>query len=143
MAIETVVDLLGGSAVVNHPVRNWNDLVAISRQGLKKRALDHLAARISLTTKVMAFILQVSERTLQRYQQDDTLDSPKSAQLIQLANVFARGFEVFQDEDLFKSWMETPNVALGNVKPIALLDTPFGIQAILDVLGRIEYGVYS
>jgi uncharacterized protein (DUF2384 family) len=59
-----------------------------------------------------------------------------------------RGIELFGGEPAFRHWLETPNMALGGVRPALLLaDGVFepekGKQTLLDLLGRMEHGVYS
>ncbi len=39
--------------------------------------------------------------------------------------------------------MKTTNRALGNIKPLSLLDTLYGMEEIKHLIGRIEHGVYS
>jgi len=50
---------------------------------------------------------------------------------------------LLQHKDKFLSWMNHPNKALGNRTPLSLLSSRFGAEAVLDELGRIEYGVFS
>ena len=51
--------------------------------------------------------------------------------------------KIFVNEEAVKQWFQTPNYALGNQKPLDLLDTSFGVKMVTDVLGRIEHGVFS
>jgi len=53
------------------------------------------------------------------------------------------GKEVFNDIANFQSWLSTPSHALGNVKPIELLDTSYGIEIVKSELHAIEYGVFA
>jgi uncharacterized protein (DUF2384 family) len=52
--------------------------------------------------------------------------------------------EIFRNnKKVVRSWLSSPNGALDNAMPIDLLDTPEGIEAVGDVLGRMATGVYS
>ena len=42
-----------------------------------------------------------------------------------------------------RQWLEEPNRALGGASPLEMLDTDVGAEAVRDVLGRIEDGVFS
>ena len=44
---------------------------------------------------------------------------------------------------LVGGWMTTSSAALGDNGPIDLLDTGFGYETVVDVLRRIEFGVFS
>lgn len=54
-----------------------------------------------------------------------------------------RAEEVLGDFDKATDWLSSENNALGGVTPISLLDTDAGAQSVMDLLGRIEHGVYS
>ena len=51
--------------------------------------------------------------------------------------------EVFEDRDFASQWIETPRRALNGKKPIELSKTDAGLSEVLDLLGRIEHGVFS
>lgn len=53
------------------------------------------------------------------------------------------GISVFGAAGRFDEWMQAEIPALGQVRPCTLLGTVDGIQEIINVLGRIEHGVFS
>ena len=59
-----------------------------------------------------------------------------------LADVTNLGYEVFGDPQIFNRWLKTPSEALGNVTPLSMMDTLYGIDEIKKEIGRIAYGVY-
>jgi len=91
----------------------------------------------------MAELLPVTERTLQRYAPNEHFNRVVSEQILQIAQVAAKGAEVFEDKDRLLSWMNHPNTALGNRSPMSLLSSRFGTEMVLDELGRIDHGVFS
>lgn len=52
-----------------------------------------------------------------------------------------RALEVFEDAKAAEHWINTPNVLLGNVAPLTLLDSDEGLRRVLVELGAIEYGL--
>ncbi len=60
-----------------------------------------------------------------------------------LAPLLARAIEVFGNSDKATRWMGRPNRALGQKTPIEMLGTKEGRKEVEELLGRIEYGVYS
>src|SRR5262249_55370620 len=40
-------------------------------------------------------------------------------------------------------WLNSPNRALGGVTPMSMLETEGGAHEVINILGRIDYGVYS
>lgn len=54
--------------------------------------------------------------------------------------MFIADIEVFGSENAFKAWLQQPNIALGDDKPIDLLSTPYGAELVEDALEAMEYG---
>jgi putative toxin-antitoxin system antitoxin component (TIGR02293 family) len=121
------------------------DLIETIRQGLPKQALERLANALRVKVLDLEHILPVSRRTLQRYEQQDIECLPKelSDHMLQVAKVYARAVEVFEDEQRALEWLQAPIVALGGRIPMSLLDTSTGVDLVLTELGRIEYGVFA
>jgi putative toxin-antitoxin system antitoxin component (TIGR02293 family) len=119
------------------------DLIRLSSKGITKDALLRLANYLCMSIRQVAELLPVTERTIQRYKRKQRFNRVVSEQVLQIAEVAARGGEVFADRDKFLSWMRSPNPALGNCTPASLLRSRFGTEVVLDELGRIEHGVVS
>ena len=138
-----IEELLGGAAVVGHSVKTGMDLYELSRIGLPKKSLTSLARNLNLSMRSMSALLNITERTIQRKDDLELLDVSTSEQLLQIAEVYSRGAEVFGSSRNFHDWMGSENKALGNKKPLELLPSRYGAQMILDTLGRIENGIAS
>lgn len=119
------------------------DLLQLARKGITKKALLALAKKISLTIEEIATVLHISERTLQRYTPTTLVKTEYADKAIELARLYERGIEVLGSERAFNSWIKSPNYALGGEIPFNLLDTRIGFTMVLDILGRIEHGVFS
>jgi putative toxin-antitoxin system antitoxin component (TIGR02293 family) len=121
------------------------DLIETIRQGLPKQALEQLAKVLRVKVLDLEHVLPVSRRTLQRYEQQNVKCLPKelSDHMLQVAKVYARAVEVFEDEERALAWLQAPIVALGGRIPISLLDTSTGVDVVLTELGRLEYGVFA
>jgi len=143
MSDVTIEKLLGGTGVIGHKIRTEMDLYEISRIGLPKQALLHLVTNLNFSVRSMTQLLNITERTIQRKGDSDLLDISTTEQILQVAEVFSRGSEVFGSPENFQTWMNTENIALGGKRPIELLPSRYGAQMVLDVIGRIEYGVFS
>ncbi|UYZ64082.1 type II RES/Xre toxin-antitoxin system antitoxin [Hymenobacter weizhouensis] len=143
-SVASMVELMGGPAVIPQLVQNELDLLAVAIKGLSVQAVRALQQRLGFTNKEMSTVLGVSESTLTRREQTHrhlTLDEGEKA--IQLSAVLAKGLEVFENEADFHHWLNTPNVALGGIRPKELLSSVIGREQVRDILGRILYGHYS
>ncbi len=122
---------------------NDQDVLQITRDGLPKLTLLSLAQKISLTIQDLANIMHISERTLQRYDDNAIIKTEYSEKAIELARLYTRGEEVFGSMDKFKVWMKTPSHIFNGDTPMSLLDTSFGFNMIFKELGRIEHGIFA
>jgi putative toxin-antitoxin system antitoxin component (TIGR02293 family) len=139
----TVEEILGGRKILHMSIQGKMDLIELSNTGVTKEALLHLAKYCSLSIRQLSEVLPVTVRTIQRYTPKKHFNRAVSEQILQLAEVAARGTEVFGDREHFLEWMKTPSAALADKKPLSLLNSKFGAEMVLDELGRIEHGVFS
>ena len=143
MDIPEISGIVGGAGLFRGDTASRMGLIEIGKKGVTKDALLRLAKYLSLSVGQLASILPVSERTIQRYRRSQRFNSVVSEQVLQIAEVAARGTDVFGERERFLSWMKSPCRALGNRPPAELLSSRFGTGIVLDELGRIEHGVVS
>lgn len=117
-------------------------MVELSRKGVTKNTLLKVAELGSMSLKELAQLLPVTERTIQRYGDDDRFPRDVSEHVLMLAEVFSKGLDVLGDRETLRDWLRTPIAGLGQ-PPLDLLDTSFGVELVKDELGRLEEGVFS
>jgi hypothetical protein len=61
---------------------------------------------------------------------------------LHFSEVYARSIEVLGCEDKAMRWLGRPIPALDYATPVSLLRDKKGRDAVLDVLGRLEHGVF-
>ena len=140
---DTLKVILGGNTSVPKTISSEMDLISLSRHGVRKSSLRSLAGYLGTTMEKMSSLVHSSHRNIQRKDDDELLDTLKTEKVLELAAFIKRGIDVIGTEAAFKEWVHSPILALGNRKPIDFLDTTFGIQMALKVLGRLEQGVFS
>jgi putative toxin-antitoxin system antitoxin component (TIGR02293 family) len=143
MELAQVSRILGGQKVLGTRLRSRMDLVELAGRGLTKDAVSKLAGHLSLSLKDMAGLLPITERSLQRYGPRKPLNRTVSEQVLQIAEVAARGAEVFGEKERFLAWANQPSTALADKTPLELLGSRYGTELVLDELGRIEHGIVS
>lgn len=109
---------------------------------IRKKSFISFSKSTLIPQSKVAEWLSVSLRTLQRYPENKILDSNVSEKLFLLADLYSKGIEIM-GRDKFNLWLESELKVLENKKPSDYLRYYTGIQLINDLLGRIEYGVYS
>lgn len=135
--------ILGGENAVAQPLVNDADLIALARKGIKLASVESVSGYLSISISKMSELLHTSQRTFQRKKKNDIMNPYISGQTIEIAQIIARGIEIFGTKEEFNSWLGTPLLAFGNQPPLNYLDTTFGTQFILKELGRLQHGVYS
>lgn len=142
--VRRALDLMNlGAEASAKKITNKTDFITFIREGVPKASLDKLIEVTGFSPTEMAHILHTTDRTLRRYTAKQKLNAEQSERLIELAKLYARGEEVFNNLEQFKLWMSTPVYALGNKQPQTYLDTSMGIELLMDELGRIEYGIFA
>jgi len=143
LELPEVSRILGGKKILRKEIHTYFDFIELGERGLPKRALMNLADFLGLSLSQITQLLPVSERTVQRYGPKEFFNRTVSEQILHIAEVAARGVEVFEDKEDFLSWLNQPSTALANEAPINLLRSRFGTDMVLDELGRMEHGVFS
>ena len=143
METASIIDVLGGVNVLPYKIENRMDLIELSNKGVTKDALLRLVKYLNISIGLMADLITITERTIQRYDREKSFNRMVSEQILQIAEVAAKGTNVFGDKEKFLLWLKQPNKALAGKTPINLLNSRFGTEMILDELGRIEHGVFS
>ncbi len=119
-------------------------LIKATRDGVDYDTFDNLSVRFPLNNSDWSRILNVSERTIQRYRKEKKrFDSTRSERLLLIMLLLKKGVDVFGSPDNFITWLNSKNISLGGIKPIKMLDNTFGVNLIKDELIRIEHGVLA
>ncbi len=111
--------------------------------GLSKNDLESLKTKTRLDYGKLARVLSVTRATLINKKKQEKFSAVLSERIMSLADIYSYGYEVFGDEGRFNQWMFHPNRALNGQAPYELMDNQYGRQEVRDIIGRIDYGVYS
>jgi putative toxin-antitoxin system antitoxin component (TIGR02293 family) len=141
MNTRTINDYFG---VKNAPtIQSVFDLIDVSRRGLSKKAVTTMARHLGITHPDLFVILHISARTWQRYTDEKLLPQDVTEKALQLASLYKQGEDIFGETWKFQGWLNHPSPVFGGKKPIELLDSQFGFQAVQDELVRIDWGVLA
>ncbi|TFF35908.1 type II RES/Xre toxin-antitoxin system antitoxin [Mucilaginibacter psychrotolerans] len=131
------------SAVYQHATTATENAIDKIRDGLPKQAIDTVLAKTNISRTQLSNILHISTRQLNRYEKDERLSIEQSNFLYEFTRIYTRGLDILGDAASIDAWLARPNMALGEVSPIELLDTGEGARMVNDLLSNIEYGFYS
>jgi putative toxin-antitoxin system antitoxin component (TIGR02293 family) len=102
-----------------------------------------LATSLGFSDRELAGVLKIPDRTLDRRFKREVLSPDESDRLARVANLLKRAQEIFGSVEKARAWMNTPLSAFEGETPLRRADTSMGANQVDDVLGRIDYGVYS
>jgi putative toxin-antitoxin system antitoxin component (TIGR02293 family) len=140
MDISSINKVLGCEDI---PLRSDFDLMEAGRRGVKKCSVLNLTKKLNISREKMSSLLDISKKTIDRKPASQPFNRTISEQVLRIAEVLARGEEVFEDDARFLGWLNHPSPALGGKKPIDLLDSAYGRQIVLDEITRIEHGIFA
>jgi len=122
--------------------KSTDDMIIILKQGLPADAFDKLRDRLKVSDNLLSNIVQISKRTLNRRRQDGRLKTHESERVLRIARVYDKALEVFESEESVEAWLKKPARGLGHKIPLEYSDTDLGAQEVVNLLGRIEHGVF-
>jgi putative toxin-antitoxin system antitoxin component (TIGR02293 family) len=118
-------------------------IIAAIRAGVPYSLFTLIQDYTPFTENDWADFLDISTKSLQRYKtaEDHRFKAIHSEKIIEMAEVTKVGLEVFGDMEKLKLWFNTPNYALGSLKPIELLKDSYGKELVIGELTRINHGI--
>ncbi len=135
-------DVVAGLVMHDTPV-SAPDMIRFVQAGLPFDELLALQSSLELPLDKLAIKLGISKATLHRRKLDGRLGPEESDRVIRFARLMGKAVTVFETEDNARRWLSSPQVGLGGAVPLDYAGTEIGAREVEDLLGRIEYGVYS
>ena len=111
--------------------------------GLSFSAVRSLQLALDLPLEKIAAFLGMSRATLHRRKSQGKIARNESEKLVRYQQLVKKAEEVFGNASSAREWLTHPQPGLGNVKPVEFAKTEIGAREVENLLGRIEYGVYS
>lgn len=125
-------------------VKNSVDLVKHVEAGLSFNVVEMLQARMKLPAREMAKLLDIKFRTFLRRKETGRLQTAESDRVLRASRLFARSKDLFDgDEEAARTWLMSPNRALGGAAPLEIAKTEVGAREVEKVIGRLEHGVFT
>ncbi len=136
--------VLAGAGLLQLSARNALELEALLERGLRPEALQTLKEATDLSFQTLASIARISYESLNRYRKSGKALPPEaSTHLYEFARLFERTLEVIPVPSEAQAWLREPVLALGNRSPLETLGSSLGAQRVMQILERLDEGVYS
>ena len=113
-------------------------------QGFAFTVVSRILRLMALPMQVLADILQIPPRTLQRRKSAGRLEPDESDRLLRLTRIYGKAIELFNgDNRAALEWLHAPAPALGRKTPFSMLKAEPGSLEVERLISRLEHGVFS
>ena len=135
-AVAAVLGLPTGSSETLSPIK----LIGRIEQGLPIRSVDKIARLLAPGDTKFKYRL-IPKATLERRKTASKLSPEEGARLARLANVWNVARDVWGSDDEARDFLFRPHPMAEDRLPIDLaIQSEFGAQLVVDILGRLKYG---
>ena len=111
--------------------------------GLSFRAVQNLQKALDLPLEKVASVLGMSRATLHRRKAQGKIDREASEKVLRYERLVHKAQGVFGDVVTARQWFTAKQSGLGGAIPLDFAKSEIGAREVENLLGRIEYGVYS
>ena len=119
------------------------DCVEELKKGISSDIVDELCEDLDITRRELSQFAGVPERTLLRKIKEGRLTGGQSERMIRVARLLEKATQVLGTQSHAVRWLKMPRVQLRGICPLELADTELGAEEVVNLLGRIEHGVFA
>ena len=120
-----------------------HELIRRIQKGLRFSELETLQNSMEMPFEQLAAKLSISRSTLQRRKAIGRLSPDESDKVMRFSRLLEHATNVFGDIEKARAWLKFPQHGLGGAVPLDYAETEVGAREVDNLLGRIDYGVYS
>jgi putative toxin-antitoxin system antitoxin component (TIGR02293 family) len=135
----TTLDRKAANPKAMHPTH----LIRRIEKGLPFSELEALRKHLDLPLDQLAGKLSISRATLHRRKSGGRLSTGESDKVIRFSRLLEHAANVFGNIEKGRAWLKFPQYGLGGAVPLDYAKTEIGAREVDNLLGQIDYGVYS
>ena len=148
MRQKTKAQPAGHGLVASHVAKEKSDpspaqVVRGVQAGLDFTELETLREQLDLPLDRLASQLGLARATLHRRKASGRLTTDESDKVVRFARLLGHAVHLFGSVVDARRWLKTPQRGLGGAIPLDYAQTEAGAREVENLLGRIDYGVYS
>ena len=128
---------------VGIPARG-NALYKVLEDGVAYDIFHNVADLTQLDKKDVAKAIHLAPATLARRAKSGKFNRQESDAFYRFTEVVSAAVDLFEgDQHAANQWLIKPVKGLGNRRPVDMLGTTAETEAVLDLIGRLEHGVFA
>lgn len=105
--------------------------------------LRQIREDLRVSQEVFSRLIGVSVKTISRWENNENTPSPLALERISRWQTILQMMRRLMKEEALQRWLNAPNEALEGRTPLEVAQSPGGTEEIVDLLGRIEWGIPS
>ncbi len=118
-------------------------VIRVVQEGLDFAELESLREQLDLPLDRLAGQLGLARATLHRRKASGRLTTDESDKVLRFARLLGQAVQLFGSLEEARRWLKAPQRGLGGAVPLDYAQTETGAREVENLLGRIDYGVYS
>ena len=123
---------------------NLNEMITMIKKGLPAETVVTLSTALDMSIKATAELTHIAESTLARRRREKgKLRAGESDRVVRIARLRDRAAAVLEEDQRANRWLKTPLRALNGCTPLEYAESELGAQEVMNLLGRLEHGVFS
>lgn len=113
-------------------------------KGLPYSTYQRIARYANMTNNQLAKALGINTSTLKRRATKKQLNVDESDKVLRVVQIINAATGLFEgDKEKALEWLNTSASGLNNHKPVMMANTYTGTTEVLDLIGRLEHGVFA
>lgn len=118
-------------------------VIKVIEEGLPASVFAQIRDDLDLTDKELAEIIRVPKSTLATRKKKGRFSFEESERLYRVQRLLTKAVDVFGAIEPARKWLTEKAYGLGDISPLEFAKTEIGAREVENLLGRIEYGVFS
>ena len=135
--------LVASHVTTEQPNPSPAQVVKVVQAGLDFAELEALREQLDLPLDRLAGQLGLARATLHRRKTTGRLTTGESDKVVRFARLLGQAVHLFGSVEDARRWLKSPQRGLGGAVPLDYAQTEAGAREVENLLGRIDYGVYS
>ena len=119
------------------------DRVEELKKGLSSEVVNELCMDLLITRQEVARYTGIPERTLNRKMKEGRLSCGQSERIVRLSRLLEKAESVLGTQKQAVQWLKAPRSHFRGKTPLDMVETELGTEAVSNLLGRIEHGVFT
>jgi len=133
-----------GAAFVGVQASTLGKLIEKVEAGLPYKTFERLVKLMDVSASELGRVLHIPPRTLIRRKKSGSLSKEESERVLRLSRIVYAALGLFEgNREAAVAWLKRKNRALGRETPLEMSSTEIGGEEVLNLVGRLEHGVFS